>query len=92
MAKLIAILTLFAATGIVFYKTIVTREWRNQAPGETKSWRWWVVYFNRQDSRLFLPKRSGLGWTINFAQPLAIVLLLLLLVALIAGRMALSPR
>lgn len=36
--------------------------------------RFWVVgvlYVNRNDPRLFVEKRSGLGWTFNFAHPIA---------------------
>jgi uncharacterized membrane protein len=30
-----------------------------------------LYYANREDDRLFVPKLSGLGWTINFSHPLA---------------------
>ena len=38
-------------------------------------WRFRGVYVNRQDPALFVPLRSGLGWTINFGRPQAIVFL-----------------
>ena len=45
----------------------------------------WVgpFYFNRDDRRLFVPKRHGaaFGYTFNFARPLAYAILLALLVA-----------
>jgi uncharacterized membrane protein len=50
---------------------------------------WWggVVYSNRDDPELFVPKRSGLGWTVNFAHPggklILTFLLLLLLVPVV---------
>ncbi|MEP7195408.1 MAG: DUF5808 domain-containing protein [Saprospiraceae bacterium] len=45
------------------------REWH-----ETPSnWRWGVFYFNKEDKRLFPPKRSYTGWTINFANPMSIL-------------------
>ena len=29
-----------------------------------------VLYFNRKDSRVIVPKRiSGMGWTLNFGNP-----------------------
>ena len=46
---------------------------------------WWggVIHYNRDDPDLWVPKRFGLGWTVNFAHPggrvFLIVLLLLLL-------------
>lgn len=42
------------------------------------SWRFWGIYFNRQDPSLFVPLRTGIGWTINFGRPQAIVFLVLL--------------
>jgi uncharacterized membrane protein len=50
--------------------------------------RYWILgqfYYNPDDPALFLEKRFGIGWTMNFARPLAWVLLLapLLLVAVI---------
>jgi len=48
-----------------------------------------LFYVNAADPRLVVPKRSGLGWTFNFARPLAWVLtaiLLLLPLALVAAR------
>lgn len=69
---------------VVFYKTIVTGEWRNAAANEDDCWYFAIFYFNPKDKRLFLPKRSGLGWTINFAQPLAIVILVLMVIGLAA--------
>ena len=47
-----------------------------------------LLYVNPGDPRLLVPKRSGLGWTFNFAKPIAWVILtalLLLPLALVAG-------
>ena len=33
-------------------------------------YKWGVFYFNREDSRVFVPKMvSRTGWTLNFARP-----------------------
>ncbi len=32
------------------------------------------IYWNPKDKRIFVPKRSGVGWTINFANPFSILL------------------
>ena len=32
-------------------------------------WKLGVFYFNRNDSALFVEKRFGIGWTLNFANP-----------------------
>jgi uncharacterized membrane protein len=42
-------------------------------------WRMQGLYFNREDPALFVPLRNGIGWTLNFGRPRAIVFLLLFL-------------
>ncbi|MEO5740147.1 MAG: DUF5808 domain-containing protein [Vicinamibacterales bacterium] len=42
-------------------------------------WRFQSVYFNRQDPALFVPRRNGPGWTVNFGRPQAVVFLGLVL-------------
>ena len=39
-------------------------------------WRLQGLYFNPGDPALFVPLRSGVGWTLNFGRPQAIVFLL----------------
>lgn len=48
------------------------------------SWRGGIVYVNQDDPALFVPKRFGIGWTINCAHPAA-WLLLLAIVAIPVG-------
>lgn len=39
---------------------------------DPKNWKLGVFYFNPQDKRIFVPKRvAAMGFTINFAHPLA---------------------
>ncbi len=38
-------------------------------------WKFRGIYFNPQDPALFVPLRSGMGWTINFGRPQAILFL-----------------
>jgi Family of unknown function (DUF5808) len=45
-----------------------------QIPGNRDNDRFWVAggfYVNRDDPRLLVAKRSGLGWMFNFAHPIA---------------------
>ncbi len=36
-----------------------------------------LIYFNRNDSRVVVPKRvSGMGWTLNFANPYTYILII----------------
>ncbi len=55
-----------------------------------KHWKLKVFYFNRDDSRVFVPKRFGYGWTLNFAKPASYVILFAIVVIAIlvawAGR------
>lgn len=50
---------------------------------ENSFWKLGVFYYNKQDKRLFPPKRTGLGWTVNFANPLSVALFLLILLVII---------
>lgn len=45
---------------------------------QKKSGNWiGVLYFNRKDSRVIVPKRiSGMGWTLNFANPFTYIILI----------------
>ena len=55
------------------------------------NWKAVVFYFNRKDHRIFPPKRiSGLGWTINFANPLSILTFacVLIIVILLIGSLS----
>lgn len=36
---------------------------------DDEHWKLGVFYFNREDASVFLPKRFGFGWTMNFARP-----------------------
>ncbi|HVP59507.1 MAG TPA: DUF5808 domain-containing protein [Myxococcaceae bacterium] len=49
------------------------------APTSPEGWRGGLFYVNSADPRLLVPKRSGLGWTFNFARPVAWLLLAVLL-------------
>jgi uncharacterized membrane protein len=46
-------------------------------------WRLRGLYVNRQDPALFVPRRHGPGWTVNFGRPQAILFIALVLVVCI---------
>lgn len=53
----------------------------NQDP---ENWIWGFLYYNPKDSRLFPPKRiKELGWTINFANPNSVFLVIIIIAILI---------
>ena len=54
---------------------------------EKNLYKWGIFYFNPNDENLIAPKsNSVLGWTLNFAKPLAYVFLLILLLVVMLIR------
>jgi uncharacterized membrane protein len=51
---------------------------------KSSPWKLGIFYYNKEDKRLFPPKRLGLGWTANFANPLSVIAFLLILVIIIS--------
>jgi uncharacterized membrane protein len=49
-------------------------------PTSDAHWRLQGLYFNRQDPALFVSLRSGIGWTLNFGRPRAILFIALFVV------------
>lgn len=46
----------------------------DQMHADPSNWKLGIFYFCREDQRIIVPKRiRGLGWTINFARPSALV-------------------
>lgn len=50
-----------------------------------KTWSFGGIYFNRDDPLLLVPLEGGMGWTVNFGRPWAILLMALFLVFGIGG-------
>lgn len=58
-----------------------------------KCWKYGVFYFNPDDAALWVEKRVGVGYTMNFAHVSAwIIMALILLIPLTLGLMTLHPR
>lgn len=55
-------------------------------PGATADdYRWGgLIYWNAEDTRLLVPKRLGLGWTLNFGRPMAWAVMALLFLPVVA--------
>ena len=48
------------------------------------NWKFGVFYFNKDDKRIFPPKRNKyFGWTVNFANSTSIIVLLVLVILII---------
>lgn len=46
---------------------------------DKKHWKLGIFYYNRADKRVFLPKRYGIGWTVNFGKPGVLIVTLALM-------------
>ena len=69
----VAILTLFAA---------LKSAGRQDVPDHC--WKAGIFYVNPDDESLFVPKRSGLGYTLNFAHPWSwVVLAAIILISIV---------
>jgi uncharacterized membrane protein len=79
---------IFVALGWLVVKGLaVRREMREIAgPGSlestapTEGWVGGMIYYNRNDPAVWVEKRIGIGWTLNFAQPFAWVIMGLVIV------------
>lgn len=73
----VTMLTALVVSVVVVVRTMraVRAERAPRGPTDPGLWRLANLYFNPRDPALFVPLRSGLGWTLNFGRPLAIVLL-----------------
>ncbi len=50
--------------------------WHN----DSNNWKLGVFYFNKDDKRIFPPKRKAqFGWTVNFANPLSIIAIVVII-------------
>ena len=55
----------------------IFNEWHD----DRSNWKLGIFYFNKKDKRLLPPKRiAGFGWTVNFANPYSIMLLVVIIV------------
>ena len=53
-------------------------EWQK----DPANWKFGIFYYNPKDKRIFPPKRIGWGWTVNFANPYSILVLVAIIVAI----------
>jgi uncharacterized membrane protein len=58
-----------------------TKETLDNWNKDPNNWIWRIFYFNKEDKRLFPPKRNKLmGWTLNFANPISTIAIIALVV------------
>ncbi|MGE5679559.1 MAG: DUF5808 domain-containing protein [Bacillota bacterium] len=66
---------------LIIIRTYFTKKKLGNVENEADSWKLGIFYYNPLDKRIFLPKRSGLGATLNFANPVSIILIVGIIVA-----------
>jgi uncharacterized membrane protein len=50
------------------------------------NYRWGIFYFNKNDSRIIVPKRArSFGWTLNFARGISYVIILAIIGSVVAA-------
>ena len=55
-------------------------EFKNEDDLNPKHWKWGIFYYNKDDKRIFPPKRiKQMGYTVNFANPISILALIAIL-------------
>jgi len=55
------------------------QQFKNEDYLDPKYWKWGIFYFNKNDKRIFSPKRiKQMGWTVNFANPISIFSIIVL--------------
>ena len=59
---------------------------------EDRFWKLGVFYFNRNDPSVMVERRFGIGYTVNFARPVAWVIALLPVLALIVITTTIAVR
>lgn len=51
-------------------------KWHN----DPNNWKLGIFYFNKEDKRIFPPKRKAqFGWTVNFANPLSVLAIVVII-------------
>jgi uncharacterized membrane protein len=80
----VVIATTAGLLGVVATVGYAARTPADRTQANQEHWRG-VIYVNRDDPALFVPKRFGIGWTLNFGRPASWIVLGALVAVVIAG-------
>lgn len=92
---ILALLVIVLVVFVVRYRKAVAAwsttpsDVRPDAPDDDRYWRAGFVYLNRNDPSIFVPKRFGVGWTVNLGSIGGVVVGIILL-AIIAGAVVMA--
>lgn len=56
-----------------------------ESPDDDDHWIAGIIYANRENSAAFVPKRLGMGWTVNFGRPIVVATTVVSVVLLLAA-------
>ncbi|KIA94166.1 MULTISPECIES: DUF5808 domain-containing protein [unclassified Flavobacterium] len=60
-----------------------SKETKDNWHNDSNNWIWGIFYYNKEDKRMFPPKRNKLmGWTTNFANPNSVFILIIIIAIL----------
>jgi len=59
---------------------LTKRKWTNEEIQEYRKKKGAFLYYNREDSNILVPKAFGIGWTVNWANPISWIFILAILV------------
>ncbi|SMO54831.1 DUF5808 domain-containing protein [Gracilimonas mengyeensis] len=89
MTLFIIVGILAIVVGFMLYGSMASQKWHKENRGQqtitqTEHFHGHLFYFNSDDNRIFVPKQTGGGFTINFANPISVAALILLLSGTVA--------
>lgn len=76
-------LLLIAFMAYLFFRMVRAKESSGPIFDNDRHWIWGLFYFNRSDPSLFIEKRIGIGYTVNMAHPIAWLILVGILAAVV---------
>lgn len=51
---------------------------------DPNNWKWGILYYNKEDKRIFPPKRNKyMGWTVNFANPVSVTSIIVIIIIIL---------
>lgn len=63
----------------------VNRERIQQLRDDDSNWKLGLLYFCPRDPAFLIPKRFGIGWTLNFGSPWSLLFLIVVIAILVWG-------
>jgi uncharacterized membrane protein len=85
---IIALIIFFVTTGMTGdkIKVVIAEPEREVVKvNDDQHWKGGMIYYNKNDSSIFVPKRFGGGFTLNFANPISILCIVVILIVVVGS-------